>query len=79
MVFIDVILSWFILIGLRIYLMPIRWILDPLYARIDKILPTAFLGISFTPFLLLMAIYMLQALNIFFAQLFDVKLPIFFL
>ncbi|MFO0764021.1 MAG: YggT family protein [Candidatus Gracilibacteria bacterium] len=59
-IFIDVILSWFTLIGLRIYIMPIRWVLDPLYARIDRMLPTTFLGVSFTPFLLLMAIYILQ-------------------
>ncbi|MBP9780233.1 YggT family protein [Candidatus Gracilibacteria bacterium] len=69
-VFVDVILSWFTLIGLRIYLMPIRWILDPLYARIDRMLPTTFLGVSFTPFLLLMAIYMLQAGTLFCAQFF---------
>lgn len=60
-IYLDVILSWLTLLGINIVFWPIRWILDPLYGKIEAVIPTHFSGISFTPIVLLLGLFFLEA------------------
>lgn len=61
-IYLDVILSWLTLLGINVVFWPIRWILDPIYARIESVIPTHFSGISFTPIVLLLGLFVVEVL-----------------
>lgn len=55
-VFIDVILSWLTLFWLNLRPRFIADIIDPIYSKIKKILPTSFWPIDFTPIIIIFII-----------------------
>lgn len=59
-IFIDVILSWLILVWLRFRPKFIADIIDPIYNFIKKIIPTTFWPMDFTPIIAIIIIMFLR-------------------
>ncbi len=59
-IFIDVILSWLYLFWIKIRPKFIADIIDPIYFRIKKFIPTTFWPIDFTPIVVILLIYFLR-------------------
>ena len=52
-IFIDIILSWLAVFWLRVRPKIVAEIIDPLYSKIKKIIPSTFWPIDFTPIIVL--------------------------
>lgn len=63
-VFIDVILSWLMIIWVRIRPKFIADIIDPMYAQIKKYIPTSIGPLDFTPIIFIFLIIFARALTI---------------
>ena len=61
LVFIDVILSWAPVLGYRITIPFLRGLMEPCYEFISRRLPVSFAGLNFGPFLLMLALLIVEA------------------
>ncbi|MCD5385310.1 YggT family protein [Candidatus Gracilibacteria bacterium] len=69
-IIIDVILSWLTLFGLKVRPKFIADIIDPIYSKIKKILPTTLGPVDFTPIIVIILIMFIKgSLYIAFPQL----------
>ena len=75
LIFIEIILSWLSLTGILIAIPFISSIIQPMFDGIAKILPTRFMGMDFSPILLLFSIYIIQGVLVSFAPIIRVYLP----
>jgi YggT family protein len=60
LVILDVILSWLLIIWLKIRPKFVADIIDPLYSNIRKIIPTTFWPIDFTPIIVIILIMFIK-------------------
>ncbi len=59
-IFIDVILSWLQLVWIRFRPKFIANIIDPLYSKVRKIIPTTFWPFDFTPIIIILLIIFIK-------------------
>lgn len=62
LIIIEVILSWLTLVGIQIYIQPLRNITRPLYAWTKKYIPTTIGMIDFSPIIIMIALQILMNL-----------------
>lgn len=63
-IFFDIILSWLTMLWIRFRPEFIKWIIDPIYKKIRKIIPTTIWYLDFTPIIVILALEAIKTIII---------------
>lgn len=63
-IFFDVILSWLVLLWIKFRPEFIKWIIEPIYAKVKKIIPTNIWYLDFTPIVVIIILEIIRTIII---------------